>query len=120
MSRDFIDRNSEVHEGMNRLGLDLPAVMKGFGGLHAAVSRKGSLPSKTKELISLGIAITVRCDGCIAFHVHDALEAGATREEILETIGVAILMGGGPSVVYGADALEALDQFLSESTRKAG
>lgn len=72
----------------------------------------GVLDSKTKELIALGIAITVRCDGCIAFHVNEALKSGATSNEILETIGVAVLMGGGPSVVYGCEAMEALNQFI--------
>lgn len=59
----------------------------------------------------MGIAISVRCDGCIAFHVKDALSSGASSEEIMETIGVAIMMGGGPSVVYGCEAMEALSQF---------
>jgi alkylhydroperoxidase/carboxymuconolactone decarboxylase family protein YurZ len=56
----------------------------------------------------------VHCDGCIAFHVHDALEAGATRSDILDTIGVAVMMGGGPSVVYGTDAYRALEEFEAE------
>lgn len=55
--------------------------------------------------------MTVRCDGCVAYHVHDALEAGASRDEIVEVIGVAVLMGGGPAVVYGSEALEAVEQF---------
>ncbi|MCA9882573.1 MAG: carboxymuconolactone decarboxylase family protein [Anaerolineae bacterium] len=85
--------------------------MKSFSQLHATSSREGAVSTKTKELIALGIAIAVHCDGCIAFHVHDAINAGASREEITETIGVAILMGGGPSVMYGCEALEALNQF---------
>ncbi len=64
-----------------------------------------------KALVALSIAITVRCDGCIAFYFHDAVEAGATHEEIVEAIGVAILVGGGPAVVYDSQALEALEQF---------
>ena len=88
--------------------------MKAFASLHKASIADGALSSKTKELISLGIAITVRCEGCISYHVHDALKAGATAEEIVETIGVAILMGGGPAMVYGCEALEALEQFLTQ------
>jgi AhpD family alkylhydroperoxidase len=65
---------------------------------------------KVKKLMALAIAVVVRCDGCISIHVYDALAAGATREEIIEAIGVAILMGGGPSVVYGNTSLEALEQ----------
>jgi len=66
---------------------------------------------------ALGIGIAARCDGCIAYHVHDALRAGATRKEIVETIGVAIMMGGGPATMYGAQAFEALEQFETQGVR---
>ncbi|NBD94914.1 MAG: carboxymuconolactone decarboxylase family protein [Gammaproteobacteria bacterium] len=89
--------------------------MAAFGQLHKTNASDGALSAKTKELIALGIAITVRCDGCIAFHVHDAIQAGASRAEIVEAIGVAILMGGGPSMVYGTEALSALEQFEADS-----
>lgn len=69
------------------------------------------MTTKTKELIALGIAITVRCDGCIAFHVKDALASGVSSEEIMETIGVLVMMGGGPALIYGCEAMEALRQF---------
>jgi AhpD family alkylhydroperoxidase len=96
---------------MGRYGMEYPEMMAGFAQLHKAGSTDGALSAKIKELIALSIAITVRCDGCIAFHVHDAIGAGASHEEIVEAIGVAILMGGGPAVVYGSQALEALKQF---------
>lgn len=99
---------------MQELGGEIPDVMSGFGQLHKAAAKPGALPTSTKELIALAIAITVRCDGCIAYHVRDALQAGATRAEIVEAIGVAIMMGGGPSVVYGSEAYEALNQFEAE------
>ncbi|BAS27730.1 carboxymuconolactone decarboxylase family protein [Limnochorda pilosa] len=70
------------------------------------------------ELMSLAIAIVVHCEGCIACHVHDALDHGASREEVAETVGVAVMMGGGPSVVYGSLALEALEQFLAQDGPK--
>jgi AhpD family alkylhydroperoxidase len=88
--------------------------MAGFGELHATAVAKDALDTKTKELIALGIAIAVHCDGCIGFHVHDELNAGANRQEILEAIAVSILMGGSPSIVYGYEALEALNQFELE------
>ncbi|PSF09722.1 carboxymuconolactone decarboxylase family protein [Marinobacter fuscus] len=109
--KNFPESFEELKVWMDKLGMEIPDVMKGFSALHEASTKPGALDSKTKELIALGIAITVRCDGCIAFHVHDALEAGATRDEIAETVSVAILMGGGPSVVYGTEALQALSQF---------
>ncbi len=65
-----------------------------------------------------GRAVAVRCDGCIAFHVKAVIRAGVSREELLETIAMAIYMGGGPSMVYGAEALEAFDQFSSAEGRQ--
>jgi AhpD family alkylhydroperoxidase len=96
---------------MNALGKKLPGPMAGFSQLHTMAMADGALSAKTKELIALSIAITVRCDGCIAYHVHDAIHVGATEQEIIEAIGVAVLMGGGPSAIYGSEALEALEQF---------
>jgi AhpD family alkylhydroperoxidase len=109
--KSFPDQLNDLKAMMERLGGEIPETMAAFGQLHQANASDGALSAKTKELIALGIAITVRCDGCIAFHVHDALGAGATRGEIVEAIGVAILMGGGPSMVYGTDALKALEEF---------
>ncbi len=104
----------KVQKDMGAYGKVHPELMKGFENLHKAAASDGALDARTKELIALSIAITVRCDGCIAFHVHDALEAGASKEEIVEAIGVAIMMGGGPSVVYGSAALEAVEQFQGQ------
>jgi AhpD family alkylhydroperoxidase len=98
---------------MEQLETKIPTTMLGFNSLHKASTANGALNTKTKELIALGIAITVRCDGCIAFHIHDALKSGATSQEIIETIGISILMGGGPAVIYGCEALEALNQFMA-------
>ena len=114
MKIDFREENEKARKMMAELGKNLPAVMGAFGRLHGAASADGALSPKVKELIALAIGITVRCNGCIAYHVHDAAAAGASRDEILETIGVAILMGGGPSVMYGAEALTALDQLEAQ------
>lgn len=111
MSQNYPKYNEEIRASMKKLSKEIPDTMQGFMNLHKAASADGELNTKTKELIALAIAITVRCNGCIAFHVHDALEAGASRKEILETVAVAVLMGGGPSVVYGTEAMDALNQF---------
>jgi AhpD family alkylhydroperoxidase len=111
---NYPEHYKKLKDLMGELGTEIPQTMKGFKSLHKAGVAEGALSTKSKELISLGIAITVRCDGCIAFHVHDAIQAGATHDEITETIGVAVLMGGGPSVMYGCEALEALKQFENE------
>lgn len=112
--KNFPEHFKELSTWMDKLGLAIPETMKGFGALHQASLKSGALDSKTKELIALGIAITVRCDGCISFHVHDAMQAGASKEEIAETVSVAILMGGGPSVVYGIEAMQALSQYQEQ------
>lgn len=115
--KNFVDHYKELGAWMEKLGQDIPEVMDGFGKLHENAVESSSLDKKTKELIALGIAVTVRCDGCISYHVHDALEAGATKDQIAETVGVAILMGGGPSVVYGIEAMQAVEQFEEENNR---
>lgn len=108
---DYPEHYKQLKRQIEGLGKDLPGPIGAFFDLHGKVIADGALDAKTKELLALAISVTVRCDGCIAYHVHDALEAGASRAEILEAVGVAVLMGGGPSVVYGAQAREALDQF---------
>lgn len=111
---DFIARRAELLTGFGKLRRSASGTMDGFGAMHRGAMEEGALTTATKELIALAIGICSNCDGCIAFHVHDALRAGATRVEIEETIGVAIMMGGGPAAVYGADAMVALDQFEAE------
>lgn len=113
MSTDFPARRSELQAQMLRLGREIPATMGGFASLHKAATTGGALDTKAKELIALGIAVAVRCESCISFHVHDALSAGATHAEILDALGVAVLMGGGPAAMYACDALTALEQFES-------
>ena len=94
-----------------KLMMEAPGTLAGFRHLHKESQAEGALSTKTKELMALAISIAGHCDSCIAYHVHDSLKAGASRKEILETIGVAIMMGGGPALMYGCDALEALNQF---------
>ena len=98
----------------NRVGVlaaGSPATMKAFGGLVSATSSEGELDKSTKELMAIAISISIRCEDCIAYHVHNAVSLGAGREEVIETVNMAIEMGGGPSTVYGAKALEAFDEF---------
>ena len=87
----------------------MPDVAKAFGRLAGAANAEGVLDTKTKELIALAIGIAARCDGCVAYHARAAARHGAQRPEILETIGMAVYMGGGPSMIYGAEALSAFD-----------
>ena len=112
MAKDYPRHYERLQSLLGQLEHEIPATMSGFDELHDNAVADGELSAATKELIALGIAIAVRCDGCVAYHVHDAVAAGANRAEIAETIGVAVLMGGGPARMYGAEAYEALDQFV--------
>lgn len=108
---DFPSRRTELRQGYRELNTAIPEQMKGFGALHRAAVADGALSTATKEMMAVAIGIVMRCDGCIALHVHDALRAGATREQLHETIGVGLLMGGGPASTYATDALRAIEQF---------
>jgi AhpD family alkylhydroperoxidase len=96
-----------------------PEVMKAFSDMARAATANKALDTKTKELVALGIAVAVRCDPCITFHTESARKHGASREEIMETVGMAIYMGAGPSVMYAAQAVEAYDQYAAKAAAPA-
>ncbi len=107
----YPEQLAHIKKFMGTLAKGQPATMKAFSALHGAAAGDGALDSKTKELIALAIGVAARCDGCIAYHTYDALNAGATEAEILDALGVAVLMGGGPSVMYATHVVEAMEQF---------
>ena len=108
---DYPALHARLKDLIAELGREAPGPMSGFARMHTGAVTDGALDPQVKELMALAIAIACHCEGCIAYHVHDALHAGATHEQVIETIGVAVMMGGGPAVVYGALALDALRQF---------
>jgi AhpD family alkylhydroperoxidase len=111
MSKDFKAFAAEVDQRAVDLFKAAPGMMRAYRGLMEEAGKDGALPAKVKELMALGIAIAARCEGCIVYHVRTAMKKGATREDVVETIAVAIEMGGGPATVYGAEALAAFDQL---------
>lgn len=113
MHKDWLRIADELTANIRDLRGGIPDVMKAFSGLAQSATAAGALDPKTKELIALAISIAARCDGCLAFHAKACARHKATREEVAETIGMAIYMGGGPSMVYGAQALEAFDQAVA-------
>ena len=112
MKTDYVEMHKTLEDRLAQLGSEIPGPMSGFARLHKKAVEEGALSSKVKEMMALAISIVVGCEGCIAYHIHDAVAAGATRQELLETIGVGILMGGGPGSIYGAHALDAVEKFL--------
>lgn len=111
MSKDFKQIADDVANGVGLIRQGTPDAMKAFGALASAATETQALDTKTKELMALAIGIAVHCDGCVAYHTKMAHQHGATREEVAETVALALYMGGGPAAVYGADALRAYEQF---------
>ena len=111
MTKSYGDVTKRVSASLSKLRADMPELMKAFGTLAQASTRDGALDHKTKELIALCLGVAGHCDACIGFHMQALARAGATRAEIEEALGVAIYMGGGPSLMYAADALSAFEEL---------
>lgn len=111
-----LDALNPQHRELRRM---IPDVYKGFGEMSKAAMATGALETSFKELTALAIGIVHGCDGCIASHARAAVRAGATREEAAETIGVAIMMHGGPATIYGARAFTAFCEFADAAEASA-
>ena len=111
MTKDYKALTKDISEYMGELRKIVPEPMAGFSALAKGATADGALDKKTKEFIALGIGVTQRCDGCIGFHAKALKELGATRAEVAEVMAMCVYMGGGPALMYAADALRAFDQF---------
>ncbi len=115
MSADYKQIANDVVTGVGLRREGSPDAMKAFGAVSATATASKALDTKIKELMALAVGIAVHCDGCVAYHTKMAHQHGATREEVLETVALAVYMGGGPAAVYGGDAVRAYDQFSGKS-----
>jgi AhpD family alkylhydroperoxidase len=115
MEKNYSDITRRISGDLKKLRKDIPDTMQAFSALAQAATRTGALDKKTKELIALAIGIATRCDGCIGFHTEALVRLGATRQEVQETLGMAVYMGGGPSLMYAADAIAAYEQFEKQA-----
>lgn len=111
MSKNYHEITKSLSASLSKLRSDTPDVMKAFSMLAQAASKDGALDKKTKELIALALGIAAHCDGCIGFHVQTLVKLGATRAELEEMLGMTVYMGGGPSLMYAAEALAAFEEF---------
>ena len=106
---------AEIQGNLVKLGKKHPKLTKAFmHELIPATSSDGALDVKTKEMIALGMAITTQCEPCIGMHLSKALKAGVTAEEVAEVCGVAVLMGGGPALMYSAKTMGMLEELTAE------
>ncbi len=108
--KQFIE---DFGKAMGQMKAQTPDLVSGFGGLFAKVMKDGALDLKCKELIALAVGLAVRCNPCIYLHVQKALQAGATRAQILEAASVVVMMGGGPAYTNVPEVMKALDELAS-------
>ncbi|MFW5808309.1 MAG: carboxymuconolactone decarboxylase family protein [Spirochaetota bacterium] len=103
--------------GLKELSKSNPENMTCFMNLLGSTYKTGAIDVKTKELISVGIGVYIRCEYCIVYHVYKAYEAGATRDGIMESAMVAVAFGGGPAMAYSVSLLkDSLDEFENDFT----
>lgn len=105
----WVNYRKNVKKRVGELGTLAPEAMKGYMALATSGEKAQHLDGRTRELISLAVAVTTRCDGCIASHIEAAIKHGVSREEIAEALGVAIAMNAGAALVYSARTLDAYD-----------
>jgi AhpD family alkylhydroperoxidase len=117
MVEDWLALINNMNGAVSELRQTTPEVMKTFSDMARAAHVGAALDQKTKELVALGISVAVRCAPCVAYHAQGALKHGASREAIAETLAMAIYMGAGPSVMYAAEALEAVDQLMAKASK---
>ena len=99
----------EIGAKMEKVKKSAPAMVAGFGGLFSKVMTDGAISLREKELVALGIAVALNCVPCIRAHVKKCLEAGASKEQILEAAAVAVVMGGGPAYMHTVEVIDALE-----------
>jgi len=111
MAQKYLEEFYRLRTVTAQLGSESEPIMSAFTEFQGRALASGAVSNHIKALMVLGMAIALRCHDSIGAYVHDALQVGATRNEIVETIGLAILMGGAPAVAAGGAALEAVNQF---------
>ncbi len=116
---DWTSYVEERRGDLRELNKTIPETARGFGILSKSVKENGPLELKTKEFIALGIAIAMRCEACIGFHVEALARAGGSRDELGDVLAMAVQMGGGPSLMYAAKTLAAWDRLAGENASAA-
>ncbi|WP_175105133.1 carboxymuconolactone decarboxylase family protein [Pararobbsia alpina] len=106
---DWTQYRKQLSAGVSGFGKHSPDTVKGYVALSGAGQKTDHLGDKTRELIALAVAVSLRCDGCIAVHTAAARKFGATKEEIAEALGVAVAINAGAAIVYSTRALDAFD-----------
>jgi AhpD family alkylhydroperoxidase len=109
MMMDWISYRDQMNAAVREISTANPDIVRAYVGFSAANAKSTHLDAKTRELIALGVAVSLRCDGCINAHTDAALKAGASKEEIIDALGVAIMVNAGAALVYSARTIDAYD-----------
>ena len=107
----YTDLTRGISAELGKLRSDMPDTLRGFSALAKGATQDGALDKKTKELIAIALSVAARCDPCIGFHVQTYVQLGGTRAELADALGMAVYMGGGPSLMYAAKTSAAFDEF---------
>ncbi len=118
-TRSYRELTQSISAGLSTLRTSTPDVMRSFSELGRSATASGLLDAKTKELIAMALSVAARCDPCIGFHAKALVKLGATRQELDETLGVTTYMGGGPSLMYAANAVAAFEEFANAAATKS-
>ena len=113
MVENYKELIASVSANTAKLRKGIPDVMQGFNAMAGAAGKDGVLDAKTKELIAMALSVSSRCDPCIGYHAQALVKFGASRAELAEMLGMAVYMGGGPSLMYAAKASAAFDEFAA-------
>lgn len=119
MTKSYSQITADINRGIVKLREGAPDAMSGFTALTRGAMKSGVLSGDQKELIALAIGVAGHCDGCIGFHAKALARFGVAREQVIEALAVAVYMGGGPSLMYAADAIHAFDEFQTEAATHA-
>lgn len=114
MNAPYPEIAENIGATLTQLRKEMPASMQGFWQMNQAANQDGALSHKTKELIAMAVGIANRCQGCLAFHAQALVKLGCSRAEFIEMLQVALYMGGGPSLMTAAEALQAYESFGGE------
>ncbi|MEO7986136.1 MAG: carboxymuconolactone decarboxylase family protein [Gemmatimonadales bacterium] len=105
---DWNAYHRQILQTLAEIGRISPDILRGYRALSDAGGKTSHLNAKTRELIALAVAVTVRCDGCIVVHADAALTHGASREEIVEALGVATAVNAGAALIYSTRVMDAV------------
>lgn len=115
--KSFAQITSDVSKALEIFRGEAPETMQGFNAMSKGALKAGALGALEKELIALAIAVASRCDACIGFHVKALIRLGVSRPQFMETLAVCTYMGGGPSLMYAAEAVRAYEELLPPNSK---